>query len=192
MKKQLFLIFFLILCPLLASCSAAKASSPAETAVPIIEPAATSPSASELKEGFFLPVSGLEKGTAGSSLKEASGAMKVLSFAENKLITSISLLISISSSGDSKRSHDTVDQDALQSALLDAWKCLSAEEQALFSENYPSLAALLDKCFVDFSALSGLFEDAGVLPEMQALMQNPDVPSAWKLLSDTWANVKTD
>ena len=185
MKKQLFLIFFLILCPLLASCSAAKASSPAETAVPIIEPAATSPSASELKEGFFLPVSGLEKGTAGSSLKEANGAMKVLSFAENKLITSIS------SSGDSEQSHDTVDQDALQSALLDAWNSLSAEEQALFSENYPSLAALLDKCFVDFSALSGLFEDAGVLPEMQALMQNPDVVSAWKLLSDTWANVKT-
>ena len=83
-------------------------------------------------------------------------------------------------------------KNALQSALLDAWNSLSAEEQALFSENYPSLAALLDKCFVDFSALSGLFEDAGVLPEMQTLMQNPDVPSAWKLLSDTWANVKTD
>ena len=185
MKKQLFLIFFLILCLLLASCSYAKASSPAETTAPVTEPAVTGPSAPELKEGFFLPVSGLEKGTAGSSLKEANGAMKVLSFAENKL------LISISSSGDSEQSHDTVDQDALQSALLDAWNSLSTEEQTRFNENYPSLAALLDKCFADFSALSGLFEDAGVLPEMQTLMQNPDVPSAWKLLSDTWANVKT-
>ena len=131
MKKQLFLIFFLILCLLLASCSYAKASSPAETTAPVTESAVTGPSAPELKEGFFLPVSGLEKGTAGSSLKEANGAMKVLSFAENKLITSIS------SSGDSEQSHDTVDQDALQSALLDAWNSLSAEEQAPFSENYP-------------------------------------------------------
>ena len=186
MKKQLFLIFFLILYLLLASCSYAKASSPAETTAPVTEPAVTGPSAPELKEGFFLPVSGLEKGTAGSSLKEANGAMKVLSFAENKLITSIS------SSGDSEQSHDTVDQDALQSALLDAWNSLSTEEQTRFNENYPSLAALLDNCFVDFSAQSGLFEDAGVLPEMEKLMQNPDIPSAWKLLSDTWANVKTD
>lgn len=185
MKKQFFLIFFLVYCLLLASCSASKTSSLAETTAPVTEPAVSGPSASELKEGFFLPVSGLEKGTAGSSLKEANGAMKVLSFAENKL------LISISSVGNSEQSHDTVDQDALQSALLDAWNSLSAEEQSHFSENYPSLAALLDKCFVDFSALSGLFEDAGVLPEMQALMQNRDVPSAWKLLSDTWANIKT-
>ena len=184
MKKQLFLIFFLILCLLLASCSYAKASSPAETTAPVTEPAVTGPSAPELKEGFFLPVSGLEKGTAGSSLKEANGAMKVLSFAENKL------LISISSSGDSEQSHDTVDQDALQSALLDAWNSLSTEEQTRFNENYPSLAALLDNCFVDFSALSGLFEDAGVLPEMEKLMQNPDISSAWKLLSDAWANTK--
>ena len=109
MKKQLFLIFFLILCLLLASCSYTKASSPAETTAPVTESAVTGPSAPELKEGFFLPVSGLEKGTAGSSLKEANGAMKVLSFAENKL------LISISSPGDSEQSHDTVDQDALQS-----------------------------------------------------------------------------
>ena len=184
MKKQLFLIFFLILCLLLASCSYAKASFRAETTAPVTEPAVTGPSAPELKEGFFLPVSGLEKGTAGSSLKEANGAMKVLSFAENKL------LISISSSGDSEQSHDTVDQDALQSALLDAWNSLSTEEQTRFNENYPSLAALLDNCFVDFSALSGLFEDAGVLPEMEKLMQNPDISSAWKLLSDAWANTK--
>ncbi|MBO7728927.1 MAG: hypothetical protein J6S50_10490 [Oscillospiraceae bacterium] len=132
-------------------------------------------SAEELTEGFFLPVSVLEKGTAGSSLKEAGGAVKVLSFAVNTFPA---------------LSYSDQKEVSLQTALLVAWSSLTPEQQERFDENYPSLSSLLDNCLSDFSNLCGLFEDAGVLPEMQALLQNPDASSAWKLLSGAWENCR--
>ena len=58
------------------------------------------------------------------------------------------------------------------------------EEQERFAENYPSLSWLLDSCISDFSSYNGLFDDAGVLQEMEAVMKNPDAPSAWQMLRD--------
>ena len=164
MKKLTLLIPFLILSLFLASCSVQKASTPAATPAP----AAPALSAQALTDGFILPICELEMGTAGSSLKQAICAVKVLTFAVNN--------------------SDKLSLSSLSEVFTSAWNALSAEQQSRFAENYPSLSVLLDECLADFSSYSGLFEDAGVLPEMQALQQNPNASSSWKLLSEAFAN----
>ena len=167
--KKIVLVFFLILFLALALFSSSfltpkKApSAPAEPSPAAQEVFAVS--AGELIDGFLKPVSSLERGTAGSSLKEAIGAMKVLSFAVSSGI---------------QRS----DASVLKNNLLNAWNTLNVEEQERFAENYPSLSWLLDSCISDFSSYNGLFDDAGVLQEMEAVMKNPDAPSAWQILRD--------
>ena len=168
MKKLTFLIPFLILSLLLASCSVQKTSTPEATPAPAAEPAAPAISAQELTDGFFMPICELEMGTAGSSLKQAIGAVKVLTYAVNNV--------------------DKLSSAGLSEVFTSSWNAFSAEQQSRFAENYPSLSALLDDCLADFSSYSGLFEDAGVLPEMQALQQNPNAFSSWKFLSEAFAN----
>ena len=164
MKKLTFLIPFLILSLLLASCSVQKVSTPAATPAP----AAPAISAQELTDGFFMPICELEMGTAGSSLKQAICTVKVLTFAVNNV--------------------DKLSSAGLSEVFTSSWNAFSAEQQSRFAENYPSLSVLLDDCLADFSSYSGLFEDAGVLPEMQALQQNPNASSSWKFLSEAFAN----
>ena len=175
MKKLTVLILFLIFTFLLASCSTQKESPPAATYAPAAEPAAPALSVQELTDGFFLPICELEMGTAGSSLKQAVGAVKVLAFVVNNT--------------------DKLSSAGLNEVFTSAWNALSPEQQSRFTENYPSLSGLLDDCLADFSKYNGLFDDAGVLSEMEALQQNPDASSSWKLLSEAFVNseiLKTD
>ena len=168
MKKLTFLILFLIFFLLLTSCSARKTSPPETTPDPTSEPVGPELSVQEFTDGFFMPICDLEMGTAGSSLKQAVCAVKVLNFIVNNT--------------------DKLSSADLNEVLTSAWNTLSPEQQSRFMENYPSLSALLDECLADFSKYTGLFDDAGVLSEMESLRQNPDASSSWKLLSSAFTN----
>ncbi len=127
------------------------------------------PSAEELAEGYFLPVSRVEFGTAGSSLKQAAAACRTVQFALD-------------------HSLGKADRNALQQNMLQAWQSLSGEDQAAFSDMMSTfIAPLLERAFDDYSSLSGLFESAGVESEMSALVNDPGAKDAWAVLSESTA-----
>ena len=110
------------------------------------------PSATPLPEvvhtGLVEPLLTLYPGTAGSSLKRAAVAVKVLTFASQYAVADISA----------------------------DWEALTQEERTLFAENVISVSALLGETRADYDAYQGLYEDAGVLEQMNNLKDNE---TAW-------------
>ena len=106
----------------------------------------------ELKDKLVDPILAYYPGTAGSSLKRAVAAAKVLSFAAE---------------------YGACDVSAVPDLLT------TEEERTRFSENLLTISALLEETEADFDSLSGLYEDAGVYEQMSELAEDAD---AWNSL----------
>ena len=113
---------------------------------------------------FFGVVAGVERGTAGSSLKMAIAARDVVRFALDNILW-------------------TVDAEAMRGNLLAAWESLSDSERDLFGENFfDGVAALIDEAFSDYASVEGLFEDAGAGEDMRWLAQDRAAAVSWEAL----------
>ena len=121
--------------------------------------------AEEFSAQLFKILTGLEEGTAGSSLKQAQAAEEIVSFAADKQIWNI-------------------DAYARTAAITEAWNGLSDEEKALAKQNFDGMAELIDKAFKDYESVSGTFEDAGVGEDMKALSVNVYAKRSWNALRD--------
>lgn len=121
--------------------------------------------AEEFSAKLFKILTGLEEGTAGSSLKQAQAAEEIVSFAADKQIWNI-------------------DAYARTAAITEAWNSLSDEEKALAKQNFDGMAELIDKAFKDYESVSGTFEDAGVGEDMKALSVNVYAKRSWNALRD--------
>ncbi len=172
MKKTITMILALLLCvSLLAACGASP--TPAETKPVEAEPAeneaatpaAAAPAASELVENFFKPVAEIPTGTAGSTLKMAQVACGVLRFADSCAIRS-------------------ADPEELRGNLAEAWASLSADEQAAFEEKILAVQGLIANAAATWEDYSGLFEDAGVKEDMEALRESEEALESFTCLYD--------
>lgn len=121
--------------------------------------------AEEFSAKLFKILTGLEEGTAGSSLKQAQAAEEIASFAADKQIWNI-------------------DAYARTAAITEAWNGLSVEKKALAKQNFDGMAELIDKAFKDYESVSGTFEDAGVGEDMKALSVNVYAKRSWNALRD--------
>lgn len=121
--------------------------------------------AEEFSAKLFKILTGLEEGTAGSSLKQAQAAEEIVSFAADKQIWNI-------------------DAYARTAAITEAWNGLSDEEKALAKQNFDGMAELIDKAFKDYESVSGTLEDAGVGEDMKALSVNVYAKRSWNALRD--------
>ena len=106
-------------------------------------------SGDELKEKLVGPILAYYPGTAGSSLKRAVAAVKVLSFAAEYGVCDVKSV----------------------PAMLE-----TEEETVRFYENLSAIDDLLKETEADFQAISGLYDDAGVYDVMSGLADNQN---AW-------------
>ena len=106
-------------------------------------------SGDELKAKLVDPILAYYPGTAGSSLKRAVAAVKVLSFAAE---------------------YGVCDVKSVPSMLE------TEEETVRFYENLSAIDDLLKETEADFHAISGLYDDAGVYDVMSGLADNEN---AW-------------
>ncbi len=106
-------------------------------------------SGDELKAKLVDPILAYYPGTAGSSLKRAVAAVKVLSFAAE---------------------YGVCDVKSVPSMLE------TEEETVRFYENLSAIDDLLKETEADFQAISGLYDDAGVYDVMSGLADNQN---AW-------------
>ena len=103
----------------------------------------------ELKEKLVDPILAYYPGTAGSSLKRAVAAVKVLSFAAE---------------------YGVCDVNSVPGMLE------NEDETARFYENLTAIDDLLKETEADLPAISGLYDDAGVYDLMSNLADNDN---AW-------------
>ena len=106
-------------------------------------------SGDELKAKLVDPILAYYPGTAGSSLKRAVAAVKVLSFAAE---------------------YGVCDVKSVPTMLQ------TEEETVRFYENLSAIDDLLKETEADFQAISGLYDDAGVYDVMSGLANNEN---AW-------------
>ena len=104
----------------------------------------------ELKEKLVDPILAYYPGTAGSSLKRAVAAVKVLSFAAE---------------------YGACDVKSVPAML-------ETEETVRFYENLSAIDDLLEETEADFQAISGLYDDAGVYDVMSGLADNENAWNA--------------
>ena len=119
------------------------------------------PSAQNLFD-LLLGCTGYE-GTAGASLKEAIAAKNLLAFAIE---------------------HRMADAGDLSDVCTIACAAIPQLQREELAANLPGLAELVDRAFDDFSALHGLFDDAGIAAEMQTLLQTDRAETHWNALRD--------
>ena len=162
MKRFITLALTLALVFLLAACGA-KATATQAPAQADENTAEEAPSAEDFCENYFTPVISWHPGTAGSSLKLAMAACEVLKFAADEDLRN-------------------TDVPAMRDNMLKAFESLSADEQAVFDENFMSIYALIDSCFEDWESNRGAFEDSGTAEEMAALLEDPTVRVSWEVL----------
>lgn len=141
----MFLLAAVFILSLVLSACAMTSSKTERTPEPIPVP---TPTQEEVHNGLVEPLLTFHPGTAGSSLKRAVTAVKVLSFASRYAVADISV----------------------------DWKKLTQEERASFGENVASVSALLEETRSDFDSFQGLYEDAGVLEQINSLK---DDANAW-------------
>ena len=133
-------------------------------AVPVV-------SREEIRTGLLDVIGAYEPGTAGSSLKRAAAAVKVLDFAETNRISQ-------------------VEKEKFSEELKLAWQGMTDREKQNFPEQFSAIAELADDALQDFSSHIGLFEDAGILEKMQQLLQNEDLIENWESLKECTETIK--
>ena len=113
-------------------------------------------SSEDYKENMFKILTTLEEGTAGSSLKAAQAAQEILSFATSRQIWNM-------------------EANARNAGIAKAWDGLTDEEKKLVKQYFGkegSVAWMIEDAFYDYDSVKGVFEDAGVADDMEALSQN--------------------
>jgi len=129
------------------------------------------PDADTLVAKLFLPVAGLERGSAGAVMKAAQVIVQVVKFA-----------------GDAELWN--ADGEALQQAVNDAWNDLSDDEKARFDEAFADgVSDPADEAFEDYDAVKSVFSDAGVSKDMAELLKSPQVKLSWDMLSSAALNI---
>jgi len=121
------------------------------------------PAAEDLIENFYLPVSRIGQGGAGSSLKNAATACEIVAYAYDRGLWN-------------------ANPDELQAALRTARDSLSDKERSAFDANYPAVTRLMNATLKSTESRIEFFEDAGVGEEMKALMQNDLARFSWATL----------
>ena len=121
------------------------------------------PSAEELRNGFFGPVTACQPGTAGASLKQAWAACTVFAFAHSHHLF------------DAAPSH-------LCQQLEEAWDGLDRAERDTFDESFVALCRLLFDCFDDWETVRPAFDDAGVAGTMDQLLADREARADWMAL----------
>ena len=167
MKRILSVIFMLVLSlSLLAGCNQAQDTVKEEAQEAMTKAASAvvtpSPTAAQLEDGYFSVVAGIEKGTAGSSLKLARGAANAFAFAQDYATGSVK-------------------QKTFRDNMLEAWNSLSEEEQANFDENFLDVVNLLKDVTAD--NLPAVFEDAGVADLMRENLAKDNAMKNWDALT---------
>ncbi len=105
----------------------------------------------EKAEELLISCTGYE-GTAGSSLKGAIAAQRVLTFCiENDLIQT--------------------ETEAFLQTLGTAYQVMTDEQREEFDRNMKSIIHLLDSAFADYPSVEGLFDSAGILQSMKLLLE---------------------
>lgn len=124
---------------------------------------AETPTAEELKESFFLPVTKIGQGSAGSSLKNAATACELVTYAYSRGLWNANPV-------------------ELQTALSTARDSLSDEERSAFTANYPGVTQLMTATLKSAESRIEFFEEAGVGEQMKTLMQNDFARFSWATL----------
>ena len=121
------------------------------------------PEPEDFVEEYFNVIGGIEQGTAGASLKQAEAACDVALFAVDYEMWN-------------------PDVDALRANMLAGWESMTDEARAAFDANFMDVVSLIDDCLNDWEAVRGVFEDADVAEEMDAVMYDPLNRLAWQNL----------
>ena len=121
------------------------------------------PAAEDLIENFYLPVSRIGQGSAGSSLKNAATACEIVAYAYDRGLWN-------------------ANPAELQAALRTARDSLSDKERSAFDANYTAVTRLMNATLKSTESRIEFFEDAGVGEEMKALMQNDLARFSWATL----------
>ena len=119
----------------------------------------------DIRTGFLDVITGYQPGTAGSSLKRAVAAMHVLDFCRIHYLAG-------------------TDKEKFTENLLSAWNELPDTEKELFPELFASVSGQIEEDLQNSDALSGLYDDAGILEEMQELLQEENLRSSWVVLKE--------
>lgn len=126
--------------------------------------------AEDYSENYFRAVTAFHPGTAGSSLGRARAAFDALCFAQ-------------------EHSTGEMETGMLRLKLLTAWNGLSEREREVFQANFIGVEELIGACFEDWESNRGLFDDAGVGEEMEALLAETSVKENWDALSAETRNL---
>ena len=76
------------------------------------------------------------------------------------------------------------DKEKFTENLLSAWNELPDTEKELFPELFASVSGQIEEDLQNSDALSGMFDDAGILEEMQVLLQEENLRSSWAVLKE--------
>lgn len=123
------------------------------------------PTADTFELAYFRMLTGLETGTAGSSLRAAEAACDVCSFAAFNGL-------------------DNPDVEQLRANMAEGFAYLGEDEQTAFWQGFDIVRELLDNCLEDYEANRALFEDAGVAEMMDMFMEDENYRTAWENLRD--------
>ena len=125
---------------------------------------AEAPSAEAFVEDYFRRIANLERGTAGSSLKQAAAVRDVVRFAANNDLWNTDIAV-------------------MRGNMLAAWESLDDDTRARFDENFLDVVVdLAGQAFGDYASVQGLFEDAGAGEDMAYLSQDADASLSWETL----------
>ena len=164
--KTLACVLPAVMLALMCAVAPAEGTEPPERSEIILERApGEAPAAEALAEDYLRVVAGIERGTAGASLKLAEATARVVAFAEESALWG-------------------VDADALLENLREAWESLSDGERDAFAENLPLVAELIEDSLADWQARRGVFEDAGAAEPMERLAEFAQNRLAWEVLRD--------
>ncbi|MBO7405707.1 MAG: S-layer homology domain-containing protein [Clostridia bacterium] len=122
------------------------------------------PLAEELTTGFFKVIGGIQSGTAGASLKQASAISEAMSFASRSQIWA-------------------ADNPTLRRNILAAWNTLTPEEQTAFDDNFITVLTAARSAKENWDENKGAYEDAGVAETMTALLANRSAWLSWETLT---------
>jgi len=121
------------------------------------EPADT-PTAEAIADEYLKVIAGVETDTAGADLKQAAAVVDVYQFCFNHALW-------------------LADPETLGANMLAAKALLTEEEAAAFEENEPAITAEAIRLLSEDEAISGFFEDAGLVERIEALRDDATIRS---------------
>ncbi|MCR5683360.1 MAG: S-layer homology domain-containing protein [Clostridiales bacterium] len=122
------------------------------------------PTAEELTTGFFKVIGGIQTGTAGASLKQASAIAEAMGFASRNTIWA-------------------ANNTTLRKNILAAWNALTPEEQTAFDDNFIAVLTAARNAKENWEENKGAYEDAGVAETMTGFLSDRGAWLSWEALT---------